>query len=98
MRYTICMSAIHGQNFIWTHLKKPAEDDVLEIAKNRNLHPLVADELLHATFRPKVEQYDGYLYLILHFPTYDMRDSSYGNEIDFVIGNDFLVTTQYAQM
>ena len=92
------MPTIYGKNFIWTHLKKPTEDDVLEIAKNRNLHPRVADELLHPTFRPKVEQYDTYLYLILHFPKYDARDSSHGYEIDFIIGKDFLVTTQYAQV
>lgn len=92
------MATLYGKDFIWTHLKKPTEDDVLEIAKNRNVHPLVADELLRTTFRPKVEQYDGHLYLILHFPTYNTHDSGYGNEIDFVIGKDFLITTQYVRM
>lgn len=90
------MITIHGKNFAWIHLNKPTEEDILEIAKNRDLHPLVADELMHPTFRPKVEHHDKHLYLILHFPKYDARDSNHGNEIDFVIGKDFFLTTQYA--
>ncbi len=73
-------------------------DDVMEIAKNCDLHPLVADELLRPTFRPKMEVYDSYIYLILHFPRFDARDSSHGAEIDFIIGKDFFITTQYTRM
>lgn len=76
----------------------PTADDVMEIAKNADLHPLVAEELLRPTFRPKVEVYDSYLYLILHFPRYDARDSSYGDEIDFIVGKDIFITTQYARI
>ena len=92
------MPTIHGKNLIWTHLKKPTADDVMEIAKNCDLHPLVADELLRPTFRPKVEIYDSYIYFILHFPQFDSRDSSYGAEIDFIVGKNFFITTQYTHM
>lgn len=92
------MPTIHGKNFIWTHLEKPSANDVMEVAKNCDLHPLVAEELLRPTFRPKVEVYDSYLYLILHFPQFDARDSSHGTEIDFIIGKDFFITTQYARL
>jgi magnesium transporter len=90
------MITIHGKNFVWMHLKKPIGEEILTLAQNRDLHPLVAEELTRTTFRPKVERYGNHLYVILHFPKYDARDSHYGNEIDFVIGKDFLITTQYA--
>src|SRR3989344_844253 len=83
------MAVVHGKNFIWTHLEKPTEDDILEIAKNRDLHPLVAQELLHPTFHPKIEVYDSYIYLILHFPRFNTRDATYGTELDVIIGKDF---------
>ncbi|OGZ46872.1 MAG: hypothetical protein A3J54_00225 [Candidatus Ryanbacteria bacterium RIFCSPHIGHO2_02_FULL_45_13b] len=92
------MAVVHGKNFIWTHLEKPTEDDILEIAKNRDLHPLVAQELLHPTFHPKIEVYDSYIYLILHFPRFNTRDATYGTELDVIIGKDFFITTQYARM
>ena len=92
------MTTIHAKNFVWIHLVRPSADDVFEIAKNYDLHPLVAEELTRPTFRPKVEQYDSYLYLVLHFPKYDAGDSNHGAEIDFIIGKDFLITTQYVDM
>lgn len=92
------MPVIHGKNVIWTHLEKPAPDDILEIAKNRDLHPLVAEELLRPAFHPKIELYDSYIYLILHFPRFDAHDSPRAAEIDFIIGKDFLITVQYARI
>lgn len=92
------MPIIHGKSFIWTHLETPSADDVMEIAKNCDLHPLVAEELLRPTFRSKVEVYDSYLYLILHFPHFDARDASQSAEIDFVIGKNFFITTQYTRI
>ncbi|PJE64127.1 MAG: hypothetical protein COU90_04630 [Candidatus Ryanbacteria bacterium CG10_big_fil_rev_8_21_14_0_10_43_42] len=86
---------IHGDAFVWTHLKKPKEEDLVTFAQKHDIHPLLADELTHPTFRPKVEQYDNFLYLILHFPVYNDHDSNHGKEIDFLIGKDFLITTQY---
>ncbi len=79
----------------WIDLEKPTEDELIELAQTYKLHPLVADELLRPTFRPKVENYDHFLYLILHFPVYDARGADHGKEIDFVIGKDFLITTHY---
>jgi magnesium transporter len=92
------MITINGKNFIWMHMKNPSPEDILEIANHRDIHPLVAEELVHPTFRPKAERYDNNLFLILHFPKYDARDSSHGAELDIVIGSNFLITTQYAAM
>lgn len=92
------MPVIHGKSFIWTHLEKPVPDDILEVAKNCGLHPLVAEELLRPTFHPKIEIYDSYIYLVLHFPRFDAHDSSHDAEIDFIIGKDFFITTQYTRM
>lgn len=92
------MTTIRGKNFLWIHLVHPSADDIFEIAKNYDLHPLVADELARPTFRPKVEQYDSHLYLVLHFPKYDAEDSNHGAEIDFIVGKNFFITTQYTDM
>jgi len=96
--YNHFMVTLYGKNFVWMHLSRPSEEDILELAQNKDLHPLVADELVHPTFRPKVEHHDSHLYLILHVPKFDARDSSHGAEIDIVIGKDFFITTQYARV
>jgi Mg2+ and Co2+ transporter CorA len=36
-----------------------------------------------------------YVYLILHFPTTDPRGGARNQEIDFIVGKDFLITARY---
>lgn len=86
---------IQGEKVTWVDFKNPTEDELITLAQEYSIHPLVANELRRPTFRPKVENYDDYLYMILHFPVYNAEDSSRGNEIDFIIGQNFLITTRY---
>jgi len=58
--------------------------------------PAVADELLRPTTRPKADVYENLIYLILHFPVYDIsRKVSEPCEVDFIIGKNFIVTAHY---
>ena len=62
-----------------------------------DVHPLVGDELLSPTIRPKVDLYENHIYLIIHFPavSHSHGGDSSGQEIDFIIGKDFIITTHY---
>jgi magnesium transporter len=62
-----------------------------------NIHPLIAEELLLPSLKPRVEFYpDSVIYLILHFPASKHTHSIEQNqEIDFIIGKNFLITTRY---
>jgi len=61
-----------------------------------SIDPLIAEELLLPSFRPKVERRDQVIYLILHFPTLHGTNGKHEQEIDFVIGKNFLITTRYS--
>lgn len=58
------------------------------------IDPLIAEELLLPSFKPKVERRGDIIYVILHFPSLDIRHRP-EQEIDFVIGKNFLITTHY---
>ncbi len=84
------------RDLTWIDLESPTKEEVREIMEEHNVHPLVADELLSPTLRPKVDLYDNLIYLIMHFPVvYSMHGRSGGQEIDFIIGKNFLITTHY---
>ena len=84
------------KNLTWIDLESPTKEEVREVMEEYSIHPLVADELLSPTLRPKVDLYDNLIYLIMHFPVlYNMHGKSGGQEIDFVIGKDFIITTHY---
>ena len=84
------------KDMTWIDIESPTKDDVRGIMEEYNIHPIVADELLSPTLRPKVDLYDNLIYLILHFPTISHKHCAQTEqEVDFIIGKNFLITTHY---
>ncbi len=80
----------------WIDLESPSADEVRAVMEKYKIDPMVADELLLPSLKPKVEQYHDYLYLILHFPAFKHTHAGTPNqEVDFVVGKNFIVTTHY---
>ena len=60
------------------------------------MNPLVVHELSAPTLKPKVDLYENFIYLILHFPSIKRdRNSTHSQEIDFIVGKKFLITVRY---
>ncbi len=80
----------------WIDLDSPTPDEIRAVADEYRLNPLVVHELSAPTLKPKVDLYDSFIYLILHFPR--LRRGSRGaddQEIDFIVGRKFLITVRY---
>ncbi len=80
-------------------MESPSQTELNEVVKNYSLHPLVAHELAIPSQRSKVDPYDDFMYLVLHFPSShffgngDARKETY--EVNFVLGKNFLLTVHY---
>lgn len=85
------------RDVVWVDLESPTPEEVREVMEEYDIHPVVAEELLLPTVKPKVEFYDGnFIYLILHFPALRHTHSNDENqEVDFIVGRDFIITTRY---
>lgn len=84
------------KNLVWIDLESPTQDEVRSIMKEFNINPLAAEELLTPTLKPKVDVYQNFIYLILHFPVFKhTHKESRDQEVDFLIGKDFLITARY---
>ncbi len=84
------------KDLVWVDLESPTQEEVRQIMEEFCLHPIVASELLEPTLRAKVEPYEDYVYLILHFPTIlHKHHGETEQEIDFIVGRNFLITTHY---
>jgi len=80
----------------WIYADKPTWEELDRLVENYGIHPVVAEELTHPSLRPKVDKFRNFLYLILHFPVFNHeKRTSLGSEIDFIIGEDFLITVRY---
>ncbi len=77
----------------WIDFFQPNADDILEIRKKYNLHPLVVEEFSMPTIRPKAAEYENCLYLAIHIPLYDVKEkTSFPAEVDIAIADDTLIT------
>lgn len=84
------------KGMVWIDVQSPTQEEVRSLSEEFDINPLVAEELLKPTVRPKVDLYSNLIYLILHFPTISHKhDGGHDQEIDFIIGKDFLITTHY---
>ena len=87
-----------SRNLSWIDMESPTSDDVSVLLKDHPLNPLVGEELLSPTRKSKIDVHDDYLFLVLHIPVRVQNGkgkSIQEKEIDFVIGEDFIVTSHY---
>jgi magnesium transporter len=84
----------HG--LTWVDLESPTREEIVHIMEEFELPALVGEDMYSSTFRSKVDLYEDFIYLILHFPVADKAKTDRNDqEIDFVIGKDFIITVRY---
>ncbi len=84
------------KDIIWIDLESPTHSEVRQIMDEFSIHPVVANEILTPTLRPRVDPYENFIYLILHFPTTNNKHNSNSyHEVDFIIGEKLIITTHY---
>jgi magnesium transporter len=90
---TMSVKTIAYGKVSWTDLEQPTHEDIEHLRRNFNFHPLDLEDCLSKIERPKIDEYDDYLFIVMHFPIYDQdRQVSEPAEIDFFIGSNYLVT------
>ena len=78
----------------WSHIVLPTEDDLNILQEKYHFHPLdIEDCRTLINLRPKIDIYDDYYFLILHFPSFDpTRTFVEIKEVKVFWGKDFLIT------
>jgi magnesium transporter len=83
------------RNLTWIDCVSPTPAEVRSLIHEFSIDPLIAEELLLPSYKPKVEKRGDVIYVILHFPTIRNGHQAPEQEIDFIIGKHFLITTRY---
>jgi magnesium transporter len=79
--------------FIWVDLSAPSILESLVLTDTFNFHPLSVEDAMAAIQYPKIEAYDGYLYVVLHGIDFHVQDRRFAtHDVDFFLGPNYLVT------
>src|SRR5690554_6651028 len=53
-------------NVIWVGVSDPTSKEFDELAREFNLHPLAVEDCRHRHQRPKLDEYQGYYFIVLY--------------------------------
>src|SRR3954471_8979742 len=77
----------------WINIERPRQVDRAWLEERFEFHPLDYEDVFSRNQRPKVDEYDEYLFIVLHFPRYDKKVARLNAaEVDMFVGPDFLIT------
>jgi magnesium transporter len=84
---------IESPGLRWINIERPRQIDLAWLQERFEFHPLDYEDVTSRNQRPKVDAYDDYLFIVLHFPRYDKQVGRLNAaELDLFIGPDFLIT------
>src|SRR4051812_34715451 len=87
------VEVIEAAGLRWLHIEQPRPADRAWLEEHFDFHPLDYEDVLSRNQRPKVDEYDDYLFIVLYFPVFDKTVGRLNAaELDIFIGPDFIIT------
>ena len=87
------IETLQYQSLKWQHITNASEEDYRYLLEEYEVHPLDIEDCRSTNQRPKIDQYDDYYFLILHFPYFDKGNKFIRiREVKIFWGRDFIVT------
>jgi magnesium transporter len=70
-------------------------DAIEKIGSHYNLHPLVLEDILNVTQRPKIDYFENYIFIVLKMLTYNDESNEVESEqVSIILGKNFVFTFQ----
>ena len=70
-------------------------DLIEELGEKFKLHPLLLEDVLNTEQRPKIEDFDDHLFIILKMLYYDKKLSQFRSEqVSIILGSDYVISLQ----
>jgi magnesium transporter len=82
----------------WIGLYRPSEQELMSLAEEFGLHQLAIEDAIVAHQRPKLERYDGVLFVVLKAANYlDVPEEVDFGELHLFVGPNFVITVRHSE-
>jgi magnesium transporter len=82
--------------FVWVGVLDPGNDELADVAKQFELHPLAVEDAEHAHQRPKLERYDDNLFAVFKTVRYvDSAEVIDLGDVMLFLGDGFVVSVRH---
>jgi len=87
------IAEIEAAGLRWLQLEEPTAVETAWLAQNFEFHELDLEDVLSTRQRPKIDEYDEYMFIVLHVPHYNKERARLdAAELNVFIGRDYIVT------
>src|SRR4051794_25682627 len=84
---------IDSSGLRWVNIEQPGAPERAWLEENFDFHALDLEDVTSRNQRPKIDVYDDYLFIVLHFPVFDPSVGRLGaGELDLFVGPGYLIT------
>jgi len=78
---------------LWVDLDNPTDPEIKAILEGVfQFHPLAIEDCVTPSSLPKIEDYEEYLFIVMHAVDFSRADKFATTELDLFLGKDYLVT------
>lgn len=71
--------------------------EIEKIGKHYSLHPLILEDIVNTTQRPKIDEYDDYMFVVIKMLYYDSDKQIITEQVSFILGDNYVLTFQEAE-
>lgn len=72
-------------------------DKIEDIGRLYDIHPLVLEDIVNTSQRPKIDEYEDYLFVVLKMLYYDTNEKLIIEQVSFVLGKNYVLTFQESE-
>jgi len=72
-------------------------DAIEKIGDHYELHPLVLEDIVNISQRPKIDEYDDYLFIVLKMLYYDANEKIVSEQVSFILGDEYVLSFQESE-
>ncbi|MDP2719708.1 MAG: magnesium transporter CorA family protein [Dehalococcoidia bacterium] len=84
---------VQGTGLAWMNLEKPTRPQLEKLAELYGFHSLDIDDCLSRLQLPKVDEYNEYLFIIMHFPVFNKKTRIISpSQVAIFYAKNFLIT------
>ncbi|SEQ32991.1 magnesium transporter [Hyunsoonleella jejuensis] len=89
---------VHSDSVTWLNINGlNYVNDIEKLGTNYNIHPLVMEDIVNIAQRPKIDEYDDYLFVVLKMLYYDEFKTIVSEQVSFILGKNYVLTFQEAE-
>ncbi|AUC81078.1 magnesium/cobalt transporter CorA [Lacinutrix sp. Bg11-31] len=71
--------------------------EIEKLGTHYNLHPLVLEDIVSTNQRPKIDEYEDYIFIVLKMMYYDVDENIVSEQVSFILGENYVLSLQEAE-